>query len=249
MQTAATLLGQRSTGAVTIHMGQHGPSVLREEGSAKVRLPRGSRKAILINTSGGLAGGDAVDIEATSQSQLTLTSQAAERVYRSLGPPARVSVRLRVEPGASLHWLPQETILFDSAGLNRQFDVDLAEDCEFVAVEAVILGRKEMGETVRHMSLTDSWRISRNGRLLHADNFAIEGPPPISKATLGGATAFATIIAVSPRVDSIHLACPASTWNGKLVARLVAEDGFALRRLLVPALSAIVGPLPRPWML
>jgi urease accessory protein len=246
MQLAAH---QRSTGAVRIRMGPNGPSVLREEGAAKVRLPRGSREAILINTSGGLAGGDVVDIDAVAESHLTLTTQAAERVYRSLGPPAQVSVRLDVETGASLHWLPQETILFDGSSLDRHFEVDLAQDAEFVALEALILGRKEMGETVRHMSLSDRWRIRRDGRLLHADNLSIVGPPPKSKATLGSAPAFATIIAVSPRVDTIRLACPFSVWNGKLVARLVAEDGLALRRLLVPALSAIVGPLPKPWML
>ena len=113
-------------------MGAHGLKRMREAHAAKVRIPQGSHEAILINTGGGLAGGDrfTFTITAEENARLTVTSQAAERVYRSLGPAADVEVRLAAHAGATLMWLPQETILFDGAALTRRITADLAEDAQ-----------------------------------------------------------------------------------------------------------------------
>jgi urease accessory protein len=250
---------QRSEGEILLSMGATGLKRLREAHSAKARIPAGSDEAILINTGGGLAGGDrfAFTITAEEGARLTVTSQAAERVYRSLGPAADVDVRLRADAGARLMWLPQETILFDGAALTRRISADLAADSRFLAVESVILGREAMGETVRHASLRDRWRIRQNGSLVFADDIAFDGSPPDSPATLGGARAFATLLLVSPRaedlVDAARAAIggrgAASAWTGKLVARLAARDGFELRKSLIPALTLLAedASLPRAW--
>lgn len=242
-------------------MGATGLKRLREAHAAKARIPAGSREAILINTGGGLAGGDRFSFAITAEenARLTLTSQAAERVYRTLGPAAEVDVRLAAEAGATLMWLPQETILFDGAALSRRITADLAEDARFLAVESIILGREAMGETVRHARLRDRWRIRQEGRLIFADDLAFDGPPPASPATLGEARAFATIVAVSPEADAlldqtraaISASGGASAWSGKIVARLAARDGFALRKALIPALTVLAGgaALPKTWSL
>jgi urease accessory protein len=41
----------------------------------------------------------------------------------------------------------------------------------------------------------------------------------------------------------------ASAWNGKLIARLLAEDGFLLRKQIICALHALAGveALPKIW--
>ena len=118
---------QRSEGAILLSMGATGLKRLREAHAAKARIPAGSREAILINTGGGLAGGDRFSFAITAEenARLTLTSQAAERVYRTLGPAAEVDVRLAAEAGATLMWLPQETILFDGAALSRRITASL----------------------------------------------------------------------------------------------------------------------------
>jgi urease accessory protein len=236
-----------------------GIAVLRESGSSKCRLPRGSTEAILINTSGGLAGGDRLAVTASvgQGARLTLTSQAAERVYRTLGPAAEVSTSLSAAPGACLLWLPQETILYDGAALQRRYDVALADDAEFLAMEAVILGRTEMGEVVQDVQVQDQWRISRGGKLVHADATGFSGMPPMGPAALAGSRAYASVLMVSDRaermVDSLNQVLgaqgAASAWNGKLVARVLARDGHHLRKLVIPMLAAIVGPtaLPKPW--
>jgi urease accessory protein len=250
---------QRSEGAILLSMGPLGVRRMREAHSAKVRIPHGSREAILINTGGGLAGGDRFSFTVTAEenARLTVTSQAAERVYRSLGPAADVEVTLAAHPGSSLMWLPQETILFDGAALTRRIHADLAEDARFLAVESVILGREAMGETVRQARLHDRWRVRRNGRLIFADDLAFDGPPPGSMATLGEGRAFATVVLVSTQAqhlldavrDAIGPRGDASAWSGKLVARLLARDGFELRKSLIPALTLLADgvALPKTW--
>ena len=232
---------------------------MREAHSAKVRIPHGGHEAILINTGGGLAGGDrfSFDITAEKDARLTVTTQAAERVYRSLGPSAQVDVTLRAEAGSALHWLPQESILFDGAALSRRITAELAADARFLAVESVILGREAMGETVRHAKLSDRWRIRQAGKLIFADDLAFEGRPPATPATLGEARAFATVVLISPDAEDlvgkvrgeIGGSGSASAWTGKLVARLAARDGFELRKSLIPALSMLAGgvALPKVW--
>jgi urease accessory protein len=259
MSSLARLLEQRSTGHVKLHVGIDGPRHLREQGAAKIRLPRGSRDAILINTSGGLAGGDEVTIDIACQAGcgLTVTSQAAERVYRTLGPAARIAATLSVARNASLAWLPQETILFDGSALQRRYDARLEEGSSFTALEPVVFGRLEMGEHVRSVSLKDRWRIWRNDVLVHADDLAISGALPISKACLQGVGAMATLIHVSADagrcIEALRTVIGecggASHWNGKLVARVLARDGHHLRKILIPMLMAVIGetPLPKLW--
>jgi urease accessory protein len=261
MIAAEPVRHQRAEGSVLLRTGARGLVRMREAHSAKARFPFGGNEAILINTSGGIAGGDrfAYDIGVEAGSHLTVTTQAAERVYRTLGPPGEVNVKLNADAGASLFWLPQETILFDGASLSRHFEVDLAGGARFLAVESIILGRMAMGEQVRTAALRDRWRIRQAGRLILADDLTFDGPPPATFATLGEATAFATVLMVHPDADSLTTPVraavgelgSASAWSGKLVARLAAKDGFELRKALIPALTVLArpSPLPKVWSL
>ena len=94
-----------------------------------------------------------------------LTTPACERIYRSIGGDAVVENRLAAEASAHVDWLPQETILFEDARLNRRLEVDLAEDATLTAVEAVLLGRQAMGEDARNARLRDVWRV-RDGQVV-----------------------------------------------------------------------------------
>ncbi|MCW5713268.1 MAG: urease accessory protein UreD [Bauldia sp.] len=240
---------------------------LFQDGAAKIRLPKTfgpDAEAILINSAGGLTGGDqlgfAVDVGANASA--VVTTQACEKVYRSLGGPAEMAVRLKVGPGGRLDWLPQETILFDRADLRRRVDVDLAPASRFLAVEAVIFGRRAMGEAVEEGGLHDRWRIRQADRLIHADDIRMSGAITAlgqRAAVLAGAGAMATLLYVGDdadrHTDAVRLALGdrggASAWNGKLVARLVADDGLELRRHLIPAIMALRAgrPLPKAWQL
>ena len=259
MTALQRLHSQRSQGEVLLRVERHGLARMREVGAAKVRFPHGGRDAILINTGGGLAGGDQFrySIAAGEEAQLTVTAQAAERVYRTLGPAASVKTTLSAAKNAQLMWLPNETIFYDGAALTRELHADVASSAILLAVETDVFGRTAMGEVVRSISLKERWRIRRDGRLVFADDFVIEGALPSSSATLGDARAMAIVVLVAEdaesRLDSVRAAIAnrdgASAWNGKLVARLLARDGFELRKALVPALAALVGEasLPKVW--
>ena len=241
---------------------------LFQEGAAKIRLPDTfdrSMEAVIINTAGGLTGGDRMrwSVEAGPGTHVNVTTQACEKIYKAAAGVAEVDVRLRADAGSRIDWLPQETILFDRASLFRKLDVDLHETAEFLAVEAVLMGRKAMGEAMRAGLFHDRWRIRRAGTLIHAEELHLEGEiDALSRrpAVLGAHVAFATLLYAGPAAEALlpqvrpllaGAMGGASHWRGKLVVRLTAADGFALRKILIPVISALRygAPVPKVWNL
>ena len=239
---------------------------LHQSGCLKLRfprLPRPEAEAILINTSGGLTGGDRIDqaFAVADGASLTVTTQACERVYRAAEGHAAVATRIAVGPEARFYWLPQETILFDGGAVQRSLDLEAAESSRFLLCESVILGRERMGETVEAGLFRDRWRVRVGGRLVFADDLRLDGA--IAEATaraasLAGNRAFATLVAQGASAERglndiraiIGEAGGASLVGGLLVARIMAPSGFLLRKRLVPLLSALTnGPLPLVWSL
>lgn len=246
-------------------------ATLYQDGCAKIRLPHthsSALEAVLINTAGGLTGGDTMrwSADLASNGQMVLTTQACERIYRSIGGPARVQTQLSVGANAHLDWLPQETILFASSQLDRQIEIDLAPGASLTAVEAVLLGRDAMGEAALDARLRDNWRIRRSGRLIHAEATRLDGTLTERNglSLLAGKRAFATVLHVASDADHcatqlarIRAILPpdsriAASANGeRLVIRALAQTGLALRRLIVPVLAELSGAglLPRLWHL
>lgn len=242
---------------------------LYQEGAAKVRFPApesDALEAILINTAGGLTGGDRVDwsIEAGAGAHLALTTQACEKVYRAGNGHAGVSVSFKAGMDARLAWLPQETILFDRSALVRKLNIDLAPGARALLLEATIFGRQAMGEHVSAATFHDRWRVRLNGSLVHAEDFRIGADVAAQlahPALAAGGRAVATILMIEDRAGDmldparaiIGDAGGASQWRigttGKLLARLVAEDGYALRARLVPLIRLLNGQagLPKIW--
>ncbi|WP_296595801.1 urease accessory protein UreD [Phenylobacterium sp.] len=260
-----TLQRARGAGriAVAAEDGRSRLATLYQDGCGKIRLPRGGDlEAVLINSSGGLTGGDRLEwrAEAGDGAALTLTTQACEKVYRARDGVAEVRTFLTAGKGARLDWLPQETILFDGGALSRRLEADLAPGARLLAVEAAVLGRTAMGETVRHGLLRDRWRVRREGRLVFADELRLDeaiGEAGAAAPVLAGARAFASILLiddeagrfVAPLRAALGAAGGASAFDGKLFARMVATDGFALRHALLSALEVLRDgqPLPRVW--
>jgi len=245
---------------------------LYQSGSFKVRLPRldpgQAPEAVLLNTAGGLTGGDKLEFDGAVADGCTaiFTTQASERAYRSLSGDAEVATRLAAGVGSTLAWLPQETILFDGARLRRSFDVDLAGDAALIAHESVVFGRAAMGEVMQSGAFSDIWRIRRDGTLIHADALRVSGDVNNTltrAAALSGAHAMATILyaagdaterldTVRERIDAITPAtgiAGASAWSGKLVIRCIAESGRHLRKIVEPLISELRDgqPMPRVW--
>lgn len=238
---------------------------VQESGSLRARFPNvtgAELEAVIVNTAGGIAGGDrfALDIAAGEGANLLVSGAAAEKIYRAIGADTEITVKLDVAAGAALRWLPQETILFDRARLKRSIEIDMTGDARLVLVEAVVFGRTAMGETVEQGSLTDRWRLRRDGRLVFAETLRLDGAiaGTLAKpAIANGGGAIATIL-VAPADDALveHLRaveCSGevgiSAWNGFALARLCALGGAALRRDIVALLAVLDrGTLPRLWL-
>ena len=251
-----------------LRQGRSRIGALRQRGSLKALFPHGAGprlNAVFLNTGGGVTGGDRFDLTARAEdgAHLTLTSQAAERLYRAQpGEVGQVTNTVTVGAGASLHWLPQETIVFDGAAMTRRLMADVDPDGMLLAVEPMIFGRAAMGEVVRQARLRDHWRVRRGGDLVFADSLRLDGDLHALMArpdTGAGAGAMAAILLVAPgaedRCEALRAvlgplgACSAIR-PGVLFARMLAADGFDLRRVLIPAIRLLSGgDLPRPWML
>jgi urease accessory protein len=240
----------------------------------RIMFPRGRasaiEEAVFVNTSGGIAGGDRLEygVTALAGASIAVTSQAAEKVYRALNEPARISTKLKACEGAKLAWLPQETILFNRARLSRETEIELVSGAELLALEWLVLGRAAHGEEVIGGHINDSWRVRRDGRLIWADSFRAQEetfPHLRRKALLSNCKAIGTLIHFGPDLDrrlefvrdiasSLDCHCAATLVGGLIVVRVAAEMAFDLKLALCSFLQQFsdeVGPgpfaVPKMW--
>ena len=220
---------QRATGAATLELGPGGIRRLHQQSPLRLLFPvpdpHEPFQAALVNTAGGLAGGDVTEarIALAPGVQAMLATPAAEKLYRSLGPATRIRTRLEVAEGAALEWLPQEAILFDGAVLDRLTEAEVAPGGVLLATESLVLGRIARGESWRAGTARDAWRISRGGRLLWADALGLDAAARDAPFALEGAEAMGLVL-------------------------LVAEDAER-HRDLARDLTAGQASLPRPGLL
>ncbi|WOH51552.1 urease accessory protein UreD [Bradyrhizobium sp. sBnM-33] len=268
---SATFAANRAQGAVRfgVHLqdGVTRRGDLHESGSLRVRFPSPEAEGlsgVFVNTAGGIAGGDRFDIDigAGEGTRLTLTTAAAEKVYRAPGPAAQLNIALKAEAGAHLAWLPQETILFDRARIIRRIDIDLAEDASLLLCEIVVFGRAAMGETMRHGEFVDRWRLRRGGKLVFAETIRLDGDIGAKlarPAVANGGVAIGTALIVpgdEAVVEHIREASETfggevgiSCWNGFAMARFFAQDAAGLRADMMTVLGRASGvALPRLWL-
>lgn len=247
------------------------PARVYESGGLRLRFPHsaGPCEAVLVNTGGGMAGGDRATIELTLQAgaDLLATTQSAEKIYRSEGEAAEVAARLTLAAGARLAWTPQETILFDQSRLERRLEADLAADASLLLIESIVFGRLAMGEERITASLKDRWRIRRDGRLVFADELRLDdAAETLSRPAVGrDARAIASFLFMAPEAaahldalrtvfDEIGAAggalvdVGASALDGFIVGRALSQDPTRLRALVLAVMMALTGrPAPRVW--
>lgn len=269
----ATPLPQRAQGAMRLVAKRRGAQSviadLRQQGALKALFPRCSGDAldcVFLNTAGGLTGGDrmALDVVAGAGAHVVLSSQAAERGYAALDDQvAKVDVTLQVAQDARIDWLPQETILFNGSRLDRVTRIDLAPGAGCLMLETVVLGRAAMGETVTRLALNDRREIFQAGRPVMVEALRLTDAALLSgPAGLAGMRAFATLAmvgggagdlldAVRAVLDEPGVAAAASAPEGRLMLRMMAQDGWPLRRQIVRALAVLRRgrPLPRVWQM
>ena len=269
---------QRGNGAAEIAFARRdGVTVLDhlyQRTPCRVLFPRAEAEEpfldTLLTTSGGLTGGDRlrIDVSVGSNAAAAVTTAAAEKLYRSLGPDACVDIALSLEEGAWLEWLPQETILFERARLTRRVSVKTSPGGQLLAAETVVFGREAHGERFSRGLLRESWRVRVGGRLVWADELRLDGDIAAvldDPMAFAGSRAMATAILVAADAGD-HLpaaralaeagACRAgaSVVNGVLIARFFDRRADVVRRALMrylggmrQAAAGLPPVLPRLW--
>jgi urease accessory protein len=238
------VLGGSETGTRIIEVFQRSP--------VRVMFPTigcgAVEEAVLVNTAGGIAGGDRLetDVTALPNAAIVVTSQAAEKVYRALSEPARITTKVKVHAAAKVAWLPQETIVFNRGRLNRRAEIELSSGAELLALEWLVLGRLAHGEEIVGGHITDSWRVRQDGRLIWADSFRVADatfPHLHRKPLLSNCKAVATLVYFGPGLEtrleflrdiapSLASHCAATAVGGLIIVRLAAEAPFELRGAL-----------------
>lgn len=228
------------------------------------------KEAVLVNTAGGIAGGDRLEFSVTAltSASIAVSSQAAEKVYRALDEPARINTQLKVWGAAKLAWLPQETLVFNWGRLSRNTEIDLSSRAEVLALEWLVLGRAAHGEEMAGGYISDNWRVKKDGRLIWADAFRATDEVFAQlhrKALLSNCKAIATLIYFGPDFDtrlesfrdialSMECQCAATSISGLIILRFAAQVASDLRlslRAFLEKLSRALGPgpfrVPKMW--
>ncbi|MDB5619625.1 urease accessory protein UreD [Tardiphaga sp.] len=266
----AIFAANRAQGSVTFDVqlvdGKTRRRQLHESGSLRVRFPSPEDhglSAMFVNTAGGAAGGDRfdIDIAAGEGTSLTVTTAAAEKVYRSHGPSAEINIALKAAAKAHLSWLPQETILFDRSRTSRRIDIDLDSTASLIVCEIVIFGRAAMGEKMLSGAFVDRWRLRRGGKLIFAETVRLEGDlgeklgqPAIAKGGLAVGTALivpgdeALVERIREAAENFGGEVGISAWNGFAMARFCAQDAAKLRVDMMNVLARSGAALPRLWL-
>ena len=257
---------QRSKGAARVVLGPAGAVVdLFQQGSAKAILPRvhtGLPEVVFLNTSGGLTGGDSLSfgLDIAAETTVMAATQTAERAYASSAGTANVDVEICVGEGAFCLWMPQETILFEHASLNRKTTVTLAKDARYLGVETLVLGRAAMRETPQNLMLNDLRHVmARDGTPLHAEQIALTPQTLLKRensAGLAGHSVFASLVYIAPdaadRLNHVRRIIAnegaASAWGNRLVVRIEGDDSWNIRCTLIPVIKALgMCDVPRVW--
>ncbi|SEV93360.1 urease accessory protein [Aliiroseovarius sediminilitoris] len=241
---------------------------LRQSGSLKCLFPRkaeGGCEAVLVNTAGGVTGGDRFTVAATAQTDahLTITTQASERAYASVGEDSgHITSALTVKSGGHLNWLPQETILFNNCHLKRSLHVALEQGASALICEPVIFGRALMGEQLSNAQFEDRVEITRNGKPVFLDQVRLRAniENTLSRPHIAGSNrAMVSLVYIAPdaeaRLTTIRSLLPETgaaslIQEDQLVCRILAPDGYLLRKHLLPALNLLTrNQLPKCWII
>ena len=134
---------EKSNGKLDVKIKNNKLLKLLQQGSLKALLPNfheNLQQLMLINTAGGITSGDdfysKIDLD---NSNICVSTQAAEKIYSGVGDPAQVNININISNNGNLFWLPKELILFNNCNLKRKFNINLSKDSNLFLCENIVL--------------------------------------------------------------------------------------------------------------
>ena len=243
------------------------PERLFETGGLRWRFPRSSSpcEAAIVNTGGGVAGGDSYSVSLTLSegAEVEATTPSAERIYRSDGPAASITTRLVLKPGARLFWLPQETLMFEGARLERRLELDTSGEASLhcggnAGVRSPGDGRKpdrrQPYETHGAFAVTGgSCSPTRHDWSMLARRSSARrsgrGPVLCRRSSRSAPNIEARLPDLRAALDAAgsDIESGASAIDGLIVVRLLGPSSDRLRVALIASIVALGGRKPRLW--
>jgi urease accessory protein len=226
----------------------------------------------LLHPPGGVVGGDRLETRVVLEpgAHALLTTPAAQKLYRSAGETAEVTCELELGEGASLDWLPSETLAFSAARATLATRVHLAARAGFIGWDTICYGMPARGEPFergRVLSrfelyragtplLLESLDLDQGGQLLDAA-FALRGRPVVGNlyaVPASGAVDDDLVAAVREAIGEASGTCAVTSLGEALVVRALAPTVERLRHDLIrawqvlrPRVLARPAVLPRVW--
>ena len=239
---------EKSIGRLEIKIKNQNLQKLYQQGSLKALMPdfhENLKQLMLINTAGGITSGDEYDYEfEIDNSNLCISTQAAEKIYSGFDNPANLKIKLNLSNNSSLFWLPKELILFNNCNLKRKINFNLSKDSNLILCENIIFGRTSMKEVFEKGYFSDFWNINIDDKLIHTEAIntnSFEKKNFNSFSTLNNNSAVATIIIVGKKflnninnlsetlTNNENTTSNYSMWDNKLIVRLLSKDSYNLK--------------------
>lgn len=169
----------------------------------------------ILHPPGGVVAGDCllIDVHAADDTEALVTTPAAGKFYRSDGKQASQTVSIKVEAGAVVEWLPQETIVYQGARLCSTVDIELADDARFMAWEILALGRPAAGEGFESGEVLLNWQLHRNGQPIYLEKIRLDAEAFSANWGLNSQSSCGTFFA-----------SPANQEHLKAVRQLIGEN-------------------------
>ena len=225
---------KRNERSVLTQRHHHGPLLVQ-----KPFYPEGGDicHSIIVHPPGGIVAGDrlGISVNVEANAHALITTPGATKWYRSEGSLAEQHVTLRLAHQASLEWLPQEAIVFDSARARQTISVELADEARYLAWDILVLGRAASQERFAQGHYEQVWRITRNGVPLWVERGRIGGGSTMLTSPVGfaGCPVAATLIAAGNAPNAaLVAACRAITVSGQARVAITAMPQVLSARYL-----------------
>ena len=257
---------QRSNGKIDIELLDNNFQKFFQSGCCKILNPKNYneyKELVLINTAGGITCNDNIEINAIiNNSQLSICTQAAEKIYAGIGDPASVKININLS-NSNMYWLPKELILFDNSKLKRNININLSDNSNLIFCETTIFGRKAMSEKIKNISFSDQWKINVNNSLKHFEAINIQGSMIENyknNYTFDSQSSLSTILIIGEIIHQLEPElrkaiknienhyCELTKFDDKIVIRCLADDNYDLKKTLNFIMKNIInGKLPKSW--
>ncbi len=257
---------ERSKGSSIVEIKNNNIKKLYQSGCCKVLNPNSHNsinELVLINTAGGVTCNDIINTNIEiKDSNVSITTQAAEKIYAGFGDPANIEINIAIK-NSNLYWLPKELILFNNSKLNRRIDLNLDKNSNLIFCETSIFGRKAMSEKIDNISFLDNWKIYLNSSLKHFEATNLNGTISDNyknNFTFANQTSISTILIFGNIINEIEPElrkiikkiqnhyCEISKFDDKIIIRSLADDNYDLKKTVNFIMKNIIhDKLPKSW--